>query len=60
VAVALERLGRLGWPHSGRHVAPLPVAALCALLREGGFHAEVSPSWQGTPFANVLIDARRR
>jgi SAM-dependent methyltransferase len=60
LAVALERLGRLGWPHSGRHVVPLPVDALCALLRECGFDTEVSPSWQGTPFANVLVDARRR
>ncbi len=60
LAVVLERLGRLGWPHSGRHVVPLPVDALCALLRECGFDTEVSPSWQGTPFANVLVDARRR
>ena len=60
VAVALERLGRLGWPHSGRHVAPLPIEALRAMLEADGFKVEVTPCWQGTPFANVLIDATRR
>jgi SAM-dependent methyltransferase len=60
LAVTLERLGRLGWPHSGRHVAPVSVATLCAVLRQGGFEPDVSPSFEGTPFANVLVDATRR
>ncbi len=59
-AIGLERLARLGWPTSGRHVAPTPVADLCGLLEAAGFTVEAAPSWQGTPFANVLLDARRK
>ena len=59
-AIGLERLVRLGWPTSGRHVAPVPVPELCGLLEAAGFTVEVTPSWQGTPFANVLLNARRK
>jgi len=60
LAIGLERLARPAWPNSGRHVAPLPVAELCTVLEAAGFTVEVSPCWQGTPFANVLLDAHRR
>ena len=36
-----------------------PISALTRLLEERGFDTDVSPCWQGTPFANVLIVARR-
>lgn len=60
LALGLERLARPAWPNSGRHVAPLPAAELCAILDVTGFTVEVSPCWKGTPFANILLDARRR
>jgi len=60
LGIGLERLARPAWPNSGRHVAPLPVAELCTLLDAAGFTVEVSQCWQGTPFANVLLDAHRR
>jgi hypothetical protein len=58
-AIALERLGRLGWPHSGALVNPLPVAHLAAPLSNAGFVIKVTPNWQGTPFANVLMLAQK-
>lgn len=59
LAVALERAGRRWWPHAGRQVEPLAVPVLLAALREEGFAASAVPCWRGTPFANVLIAARR-
>lgn len=55
----LERAARPWWPHAGRRVEPLPVAAVIGALERAGFAAEVAPCWQGTPFANVLVVARR-
>ncbi len=60
VATALERAGRGWWPHVGRRVEPLGVPVLLATLSEEGFAASAAPCWRGTPFANVLIAARRR
>lgn len=59
LARGLERVARPWWPHAGRRVEPLAVPVLLAALRDAGFAAEVAPCWQGTPFANVLIAARR-
>ena len=59
LSITLERLGRRAWPHSGRRVEPLPVPALVGTLQAAGFAATVTPSWQGTPFANVLLDGRQ-
>ena len=56
----VERLARPFWPHSGAVVDPTPVAAMAAFLQSAGFAIEVRPCWQGTPFANVLLVARRR
>ena len=58
-ALAMERLGRRNWPTSGATVNPQKVPALTAALVRAGFKVEVEPCWQGTPFANVLLDARR-
>ena len=58
--VALERLGQPIWPHAGATVDPAPVAALIHVLEQAGFAVSVAPCWQGTPFANVLLTARRR
>ncbi len=60
LAYALEWLGRRWWPHAGRQVEPLAVPVLLATLREEGFTANAAPCWRGTPFANVLIAARRQ
>lgn len=58
-AIGAERLGRLAWANSGAHVNPRPVPALAAVLERHGFATSVTPCWQGTPFANVLLVARR-
>ncbi len=57
--LVMERLGRPVWPHSGAVVAPMPVPALAAVLEREGFAVVVEPCWAGTPFANVLLTARR-
>lgn len=59
LARGMERAARPWWPHAGRRMEPLPVPALLAALHEAGFTTEVAPCWQGTPFANVMIAARR-
>lgn len=58
-ATAAERLGQRFWPNSGAHVNPLSVSATVARLADAGFTVEITPSWRGTPFANVLLRARR-
>ncbi len=58
-ALMLERVARLGWPNAGAVVNARPVAALMATLEADGFEWTTTPCWQGTPFANVLITARR-
>ncbi len=56
----LEVLGRRVWPNSGARVNAQPVQGIEARLAALGFDVEVAPCWRGTPFANVLIVARRR
>lgn len=58
-AITMERLARRAWPNSGAVVNPRPVRHLQAALEAQGFEVSVEPCWQGTPFANVLLDARR-
>lgn len=58
-AIGAERLGRRVWPNSGAHVNARPVPALAAALERHGFDTTVAPCWQGTPFANALLVARR-
>ena len=55
----LEVLGRRFWPNSGAHVQPRPVHEAAAALTGAGFTVEVRPCQEGTPFANVLLVARR-
>lgn len=59
-ALAAERCVRRFWPSSGAHVNPLTVAAIAARMTAAGFAVETRPSFQGTPFANVLLLGRRR
>ena len=59
-ALALERAARPFWPHAGARVDPLPPAVLAAALQQRGFQARIMPCWGHTPFANVLIVAKRR
>lgn len=59
-AIGAERLGRRVWPNSGAHVNARPVPAITAALARRGFVTAVTPCWRGTPFANVLLVARRR
>jgi SAM-dependent methyltransferase len=56
----LELLGRRFWPHSGARVNARPLDEICAVLNDAGFTTTQTPCWKGTPFANVLIDGRRR
>ena len=58
-ALGMERLARLGWPNAGATVNARPVPELTAVLVRAGFEVAAEPCWQGTPFANVLLDARR-
>ncbi|MGH9380383.1 MAG: class I SAM-dependent methyltransferase [Thermoanaerobaculia bacterium] len=56
---AQERLARwMGW-HRGATLHFRPAAELVGVLQGIGLHATVQPSWQGTPFGNVLITAVR-
>jgi SAM-dependent methyltransferase len=60
LTVALERALRRVSPHAGAMVNPRPVASLAGVLEQAGFAVGVAPCWQGTPFASVLLNARRR
>lgn len=56
---AQERLARfLGW-HRGVTLHFRPATELSTVLHAVGLHPTVEPSWQGTPFGNVLITATR-
>jgi hypothetical protein len=59
LTLRLERLMQGLSPHSGNHVDAVPVAKLAETLADAGFAVSSAPCWQGTPFANVLLIARR-
>ena len=59
LTLRLERLMQGLSPHSGNHVDAVPVARLAETLADAGFAVSSAPCWQGTPFANVLLIARR-
>lgn len=59
LTVGLERLWRGLSPHAGRCVNPWPLARLAAILEPLGYEITVTPCWHGTPFATVLLTARR-
>jgi SAM-dependent methyltransferase len=56
----LEGLGRGFWPHSGAMVNPRPVDWIAARLTAAGWRTSVAPCRTGTPFANVMLTARRQ
>lgn len=56
---AVEHAGRRFWPHSGRTVAPRPLAWIAAVAAEAGFSLRQAPSYAGTPFGNALLTAVR-
>ncbi len=56
----LERLFRRVWPTGGAHVNHLSLQQVVATLAESGFATESAPCSRGTPFANILVVARRR
>lgn len=58
-SLVLERLGRRIWPNAGALVSARPVASIVDQLADGGFSVDTMPCWRGTPFANVLLIARR-
>ncbi len=55
----LEVLGRKIWPNSGMMVNPQRVDWVTAKLAAAGWWTRISANRKGTPFANVLIAARR-
>ena len=59
VTLGFEQVSRFVSPHSGLHVRPPPLARIAAPLGAAGFSVTVAPCWRGTPFANVLVMARR-
>ena len=56
----LEGLGRRFWPHCGAMVNPRPVDWIAARLVAAGWRTGITPCRTGTPFANVLLTARRQ
>ena len=60
LTVWMERLSRRISPHAGRFVNPWPIGRIAACLEAAGYDVTLTPCWRGTPFANVLLDARRR
>ena len=59
LTATLERMARRFWPHSGVHVNQRPPELIVAALSRGGCVVSIAPCWRGTPFCNILIDARR-
>lgn len=57
--LGLERLWRGFSPHAGRCVNPWPLARLVSIVEPAGYDITVTPCWRGTPFATVLVIARR-
>lgn len=55
----LEVVGRRVWPNAGARVNAQDPAALAQAVEAEGLAVQVLPSSQGTPFANVLLAARR-
>ncbi len=60
LTLAFEHVARFTSPHSGLRVRAVPLPRMIAALHEAGFTVAVAPCWRGTPFANVLLTARRR
>lgn len=58
-SLVLERLGRPIWPYAGAWVNARSVASIVDQLVGGGISVDAVPCWRGTPFANVLLIARR-
>lgn len=58
VGLAMERAGR-AVRRGDNAIAPLPLTALEAPLRDAGFTTSVTPCWAGTPLPNVLLLAER-
>lgn len=50
---------RLG-VNRGARVLLRPIADMTAVLEREGFETSVEPCWAGTPFANVLVTAKRK
>ena len=59
LTILWERLSRRLSPHAGAMVNPRPPAEAAAILRAAGFAVTIATCRDGTPFANVLITARR-
>lgn len=59
LTVGLEHAWRRVSAHAGAMVNPRPLTELAGVLEAAGFAVTVVPCWRGTPFANVLLTARR-
>lgn len=59
ITYTLEVFARPIWPHSGECVNAPPPAMITRLLQASGFSVRQEPCWEGTPFANVLLQAER-
>jgi 2-polyprenyl-3-methyl-5-hydroxy-6-metoxy-1,4-benzoquinol methylase len=55
----LEHAFRRLLPNTGARVNPPDPAMIEVILTEAGFTIERRPCWRGTPFANILLVARR-
>jgi SAM-dependent methyltransferase len=60
VTRVLEIGFRRVWPHAGRRVNARPVQEMVETLVAVGFACDVAPCWEGTPFGNVVIKARKK
>jgi hypothetical protein len=59
VTLVEERLFTAVGYNRGERVFFRPVRELCQKLEEAGLACEVRPAWARTPFANMLLVARR-
>lgn len=55
-----EQVLRALAPRAGRCVNPWPLTRIAAIIEPSGYDITITPCWRGTPFANVLLIARRR
>jgi hypothetical protein len=60
VGRGMELLNRRLRGEAATGLCMMPVVRVQALLDAHGFDSTVRPCWEGTPFPNVLLMARRR
>ncbi|MGH7330427.1 MAG: DUF2062 domain-containing protein, partial [Polyangiaceae bacterium] len=55
-----ERVATKLGVNRGARVLLRPIAEITRVLEKNGFETSVEPCWEGTPFSNVLVIAKKR